>query len=69
MIDRYQYKDYFSRVLTFPPFPRPPNRKAARIVELQRLESGLRSLHALRLTFPTDDVYGKNCLCHLASEI
>ncbi len=39
-----------------------------RIAELQRLEVDLRELHALGLTFPTDDVNGKNCVCHLVSE-
>lgn len=41
---------------------------AERIQALQRLESELRELHALGLTFPTDDVDGKNCVCHLVSE-
>ncbi len=41
---------------------------AQRIQELQRLEQDLRHLHALGLTFPTDDVDGKNCVCHLVSE-
>jgi DNA-binding transcriptional MerR regulator len=41
---------------------------AERIRELKRLEGELRSLHALGLTFPTDDVDGKNCVCHLVSE-
>jgi hypothetical protein len=41
---------------------------AERIVVLQRLEADLRDLHALGLTFPTDDVDGKNCVCHLVSE-
>ncbi len=41
---------------------------AERIRELQRLERDLRALHALGLTFPTDDVDGKNCVCHLVSE-
>jgi len=39
-----------------------------RIAELQRLEVELQQLHALGLTFPTDDVDGKNCVCHLVSE-
>lgn len=39
-----------------------------RIADLQRLESELRSLHELGLNFPTDDVDGKNCVCHLVSE-
>lgn len=41
---------------------------ADRIAELQRLEIELRQLHALGLTFPTDDVDGKHCVCHLVSE-
>jgi DNA-binding transcriptional MerR regulator len=39
-----------------------------RIAQLQRLEKELRQLHALGLTFPTDDVDGKHCVCHLVSE-
>jgi DNA-binding transcriptional MerR regulator len=39
-----------------------------RIVELQRMEAELRELHRLGLTFPTDDVEGKSCVCHLVSE-
>lgn len=42
---------------------------AERIIVLQRLEAELRDLHALGLTFPTDDVDGKNCVCHLVSEM
>ncbi|MFZ1398200.1 MAG: heavy metal-responsive transcriptional regulator [Candidatus Promineifilaceae bacterium] len=38
-----------------------------RIVELQRMEAELRELHRLGETFPTDDVDGKNCVCHLVS--
>lgn len=41
---------------------------AERVRELQQLERDLRELHALGLTFPTDDVDGKNCVCHLVSE-
>ncbi|MBP9041713.1 MAG: heavy metal-responsive transcriptional regulator [Anaerolineaceae bacterium] len=41
---------------------------AERIIVLQRLEAELRDLYALGLTFPTDDVDGKNCVCHLVSE-
>jgi DNA-binding transcriptional MerR regulator len=37
------------------------------IAELQRLEAELRHLHDLGLTFPTDDVEGKGCVCHLVS--
>lgn len=44
------------------------NEVAERIVVLQRLEAELRDLYALGLTFPTDDVDGKNCVCHLVSE-
>lgn len=39
-----------------------------RITELRRMEAELRELHRLGLTFPTDDVEGKNCVCHLVSE-
>ena len=41
---------------------------AHRITELQRLEQELRHLHELGETFPTDDVDGKACVCHLVSE-
>jgi DNA-binding transcriptional MerR regulator len=41
---------------------------AQRITELRRLEEDLRRLYSLGLTFPTDDVDGKNCVCHLVSE-
>lgn len=41
---------------------------AQRIQELQRLEKELRELHELGLKFPTDDVDGKACVCHLISE-
>ncbi len=39
-----------------------------RVAEMQRLEADLRELHRLGQTFPTDDVDGKNCVCHLVSE-
>lgn len=39
-----------------------------RIEELERLQVELEELHALGLTFPTDDVEGKNCVCHLVSD-
>lgn len=39
-----------------------------RIAELQRMETELRELHRMGLTFPTDDVEGKSCVCHLVSE-
>lgn len=41
---------------------------AERILALQSLEAELRQLHVLGLTFPTDDVEGKACVCHLVSE-
>ncbi|HEU0296937.1 MAG TPA: MerR family transcriptional regulator [Anaerolineales bacterium] len=34
---------------------------------LEQMELELRELHQLGLTFPTDDVDGKNCICHLVS--
>ena len=40
-----------------------------RIAELQILEKNLRQLNSLGNTFPTDDVEGKNCVCHLVSEL
>lgn len=40
---------------------------AQRIAKLSRLEGELRQLYSLGLTFPTDDVDGKNCVCHLIS--
>jgi MerR family copper efflux transcriptional regulator len=39
-----------------------------RVTELRRMEAELRELHRLGLTFPTNDVDGKNCVCHLVSE-
>ncbi len=44
------------------------NEISQRIAELQHMEAELRELHRLGLTFPTDDVDGKNCVCHLVSE-
>lgn len=41
---------------------------AEHIRELQQLEEDLRALHDMGLTFPVDDVEGKNCICHLVSE-
>lgn len=41
---------------------------AERIAGLQSLEAELRHLHTLGLKFPTDDVDGKNCVCHLVSQ-
>ena len=41
---------------------------AERIRRLQQMEKDLRKLYALGLTFPTDDIDGKNCICHLVKE-
>ncbi len=41
---------------------------ALRIRELQELEKTLRELHALGLTFPNNDITGKECVCHLVSQ-
>jgi len=38
-----------------------------RIRLLKQMEDDLRELHKLGLTFPTDDIDGKNCICHLVS--
>jgi DNA-binding transcriptional MerR regulator len=39
-----------------------------RILLLQQMEKDLRKLYKLGLTFPTDDIDGKNCICHLVKE-
>lgn len=39
-----------------------------RIAELESLQDDLEALYSVGLTFPTDDVEGKNCVCHLVSE-
>jgi len=39
-----------------------------RIFLLQQMEKDLRKLYKLGLTFPTDDVDGKNCICHLVKQ-
>ncbi len=39
-----------------------------RIQLLQKMEKDLRELYKLGLTFPTDDVDGKYCICHLVKE-
>ncbi|MBN8658216.1 MAG: MerR family transcriptional regulator [Anaerolineae bacterium] len=39
-----------------------------RIQLLKQMEVDLRRLHHIGLTFPTDDIDGKNCICHLVSE-
>lgn len=44
------------------------NEISDRIQELQKLEKDLRFLHETGSQFPTDDVEGKNCVCHLVSE-
>ena len=44
------------------------NQIEERIQLLQEMEVDLRKLHRLGLTFPTDDVDGKHCICHLVSE-
>ena len=44
------------------------NQIGERIQALRQMEIDLRQLHELGLTFPTDDVDGKNCICHLVSE-
>jgi len=39
-----------------------------RILLLQQMEKDLRKLYKMGLTFPTDDVDGKNCICHLVKQ-
>ena len=39
-----------------------------RIKDLNKLKAELKHLHDLGLTYPIDDVEGKNCVCHLVSE-
>ena len=41
----------------------------ARISELQKLQKDLLKLYSLGNDFPKDDIEGKNCVCHLVSEI
>jgi DNA-binding transcriptional MerR regulator len=36
-----------------------------RILELKEMQEDLQQLYSLGATFPTDDVEGKNCVCHL----
>jgi DNA-binding transcriptional MerR regulator len=38
------------------------------ITELQQLETELQQLYALGATFSTDDVEGKECVCHLITQ-
>jgi len=40
-----------------------------RIAELKQLEAELQQLYALGQTFPTDDVDGKACVCHLVKQV
>jgi len=44
------------------------NQIEERIRLLKQMEVVLRQLHKLGRTFPTDDIDGKNCICHLVSE-
>ena len=44
------------------------NQIEERIQHLKQMEIDLRKLHKQGLTFPTDDIDGKNCICHLVSE-
>ncbi len=39
-----------------------------RIAELQKMQQDLKELYSLGKTFPTDDVAGKHCVCHLISK-
>ena len=36
-----------------------------RITELKEMQDDLINLYSLGVTYPTDDVEGKNCVCHL----
>ena len=36
-----------------------------RIAELKEMQDDLINLYSLGVTYPTDDVEGKNCVCHL----
>jgi DNA-binding transcriptional MerR regulator len=40
----------------------------ARIRQLKQMEVELRELYQLGRTFPTNDIDGKNCICHLVRE-
>ena len=42
---------------------------ARRIAELKRLKMELQQLYTLGQTFPTDDVDGKTCVCHLVQNV
>lgn len=41
---------------------------SVRFDELKSLQKDLEEIYSVGLTFPTDDVDGKNCVCHLVSE-
>lgn len=44
------------------------NQIAKRIQLLQQMEEDLRKLYVLGLTFPIEDIDGKDCICHLVKE-
>lgn len=44
------------------------NEVSRRIADLKQLEKDIRNLHSAGRRFPTDDVEGKNCVCHLVSD-
>ena len=44
------------------------NQIGEKIKFLRKMEMDLKKLYELGLTFPTDDVDGKNCVCHLVSK-
>lgn len=37
------------------------------IAELKEMQEDLKNLYSLGATYPTDDVEGKNCVCHLVN--
>ena len=44
------------------------NQIAKRIQLLQQIEEDLQKLYVLGLTFPIEDIDGKDCICHLVKE-
>ena len=44
---------------------RKANEISQRIIELRQMQEDLQQLYSLGAIFPTDDVEGKNCVCHL----
>ena len=44
---------------------RKANEISQRIIELKQMQEDLQKLYSLGAIFPTDDVEGKNCVCHL----